>query len=52
MPKLDELNWIDATTQAELVRKKEISPLELVEHTIERTMKLLKPQLTSYVMAL
>jgi len=36
MPKLDELNWIDATTQAELVRKKEISPLELVEHTIER----------------
>ena len=36
MPKFDELDWIDATAQAEMVRNKEISPYELVEHTIER----------------
>ncbi|MGO9965227.1 MAG: amidase [Acidimicrobiales bacterium] len=32
----DELTWKDATAQAELVRRGEVSPLELVEAAIER----------------
>ena len=36
MGKLEELAFMDATAQAELVRKKEISAAELVEAAIER----------------
>src|SRR3990172_7718697 len=36
MGKWDELRWLDATAQAEMVRRKEIHPLELVEAAIER----------------
>ena len=36
MAKLDELAFLDATAQAELVRKKEVTALELVEAAIER----------------
>jgi len=32
----DEFTWLDATAQAELVRKKEVTPLELVEAAITR----------------
>jgi len=32
----DDLAWLDATAQAELVRKKEVKPIELVEAAIER----------------
>ena len=30
MPKTDEFAFLDATAQAELVRKKEVKPIELV----------------------
>lgn len=33
---LDELAWFDATAQAELVRRKEVKPIELVEAAIAR----------------
>ncbi len=36
MTKLDDLIFLDATAQAELVRKKEIQAIELVEAAIER----------------
>ena len=32
----DDLAWLDATAQAELVRKKEVQPIELVEAAIDR----------------
>lgn len=35
MGKLNDVLWLDATAQAELIRKKEISSLELVDETIE-----------------
>lgn len=44
----DELAWLDATAQAELVRKKEITPLELVDAAIERIERL-NPQLNAIV---
>jgi hypothetical protein len=34
MSKLDELSSMDATAQAELVRKKEAKPIELVDAAI------------------
>lgn len=40
MPNFEELGWIDATAQAEMVRNKEISPTELVANTIERIERL------------
>lgn len=36
MAKLDDLAFLDATAQAELVRAKEVKPIELVEDAIER----------------
>ena len=33
---MTELTWLDATAQAELVRRGEISPVELAEAAIER----------------
>jgi amidase len=36
----DDLAYLDATAQAELVRKKEVQPLELVEAAIERIERL------------
>jgi amidase len=40
--------WLDATTQAELVRTKEVSPAELVDGTIARIEKL-NPQLNAVI---
>ena len=40
MPKTDELGFVDATTQAEMVRNREVSPLELVDSAIERVERL------------
>ena len=44
----DELAFLDATAQAELVRKKEIQPIELVEAAIERIERL-NPTLNAVV---
>jgi len=43
-----ELNIIDATAQAELVRRREVSPLELVDAAIQRIQKV-NPQLNAVV---
>jgi amidase len=48
MAQLDELNQLDATAQAALVRSKEVTPLELVEAAIARIEKL-NPQLNAVV---
>jgi len=40
MAKLDELAWLDATAQAELVRRREVKPIELVDAAIERIERL------------
>jgi amidase len=48
MPLADELGNLDATAQAELVRKKEVKPLELVEATIDRIEKV-NPQINAVV---
>jgi amidase len=40
MAKSDEFAFIDATAQAELVRRKEVKPLELVDAAIERIERL------------
>ncbi|MFZ2419092.1 MAG: hypothetical protein WAW22_11330, partial [Smithellaceae bacterium] len=40
MPIADELKYFDATAIAGLVRKKEVTPLELVESAIKRIEKL------------
>lgn len=40
MTKTDEFAYLDATAQAELVRKKEVKPIELVDAAIERVEKL------------
>jgi amidase len=45
---LDEYAWLDATAQAELVRKKEVTPLELVEAAIAR-IENLNPKLNAVV---
>jgi amidase len=44
----DEVAWLDATAQAELVRTKEISPAELVDGAISRIEKL-NPQLNAVI---
>jgi len=36
MALINELGWLDATAQAELVRTKEVKPIELVDAAIER----------------
>jgi amidase len=43
-----ESGWLDATAQADLVRKKEITPRELVEATIER-IEQVNPQINAVV---
>jgi amidase len=48
MGNLDDLAFLDATAQAELVRKKEVQPIELVEAVIERIEKL-NPQINAVV---
>jgi amidase len=48
MAKVDELAFLDATAQAELVRKKEVTALELVEAAIERIERL-NPTLNAVV---
>ena len=45
---LDDFAALDATAQAELVRKKQVTPLELIEAAIARVEKL-DPQLNSVV---
>ena len=40
MATLQELTWLDATAQADLVRRKEVKPLELVDAAIERIERL------------
>ena len=44
----DDLAFLDATAQAELVRKKEVNPIELVEAAIERIERL-NPDLNAVV---
>ena len=48
MSKKDEFAWMDATEQAELVRTKQVKPIELVEAAIERIEKL-NPQLNAVI---
>ena len=43
-----EVAYLDATAQAELVRKKEVKPIELVEGAIERIERL-NPELNAVV---
>jgi amidase len=40
MATLNELAWLDATAQAELVRRSEVKPIELVEAAVERIAQL------------
>ena len=44
----DDIAWLDATAQAELVRTGEMSPAELVEGAITRTEKL-NPELNAMI---
>ena len=44
----DDMTWLDATAQAELVRTKEVSPAELVDEAIARIEKL-NPQLNAVI---
>jgi amidase len=48
MANLDEITWLDATTQADLVRRKELKPIELVEAAIDRIERL-NPALNAVV---
>ncbi|RJP66964.1 MAG: amidase [Candidatus Abyssobacteria bacterium SURF_17] len=48
MPNADDLAHLDATAQAELVRTKQVKPLELVEAAIERIERL-NPRLNAVV---
>lgn len=48
---LDELAWLDATAQAELVRRNELKPIELVEAAIARIERV-NPQLNAVVFPL
>ena len=45
----DELAFLDATAQAELVRKKEVKPVELVDAAIERIERL-NPELNAVIL--
>ena len=44
----NETAWMDATAQAELVRKKEVTPMELVEAAIERIERV-NPQINAVI---
>ena len=48
MSKMADLAYLDATAQAALVQKKEVTPLELVDAAIER-IEHLNPQLNAVV---
>src|SRR5271157_1274764 len=48
MPTLDELTFLDATALADLVRRKEVKPIELVDATIERIERV-NPKLNAVV---
>lgn len=48
MSSLDEVTWLDATAQAELIRQKELKPSELVEAAIERIERV-NPQLNAVI---
>jgi amidase len=48
MGKLDELCWLDATAQAELIRKREVTSLELVDNAIKRIEEL-NPKLNAVI---
>jgi len=48
MATTDELAFLDATAQAELVRRKEVTPLELVDAAIERVERV-NPSLNAVV---
>ncbi|HMD96199.1 MAG TPA: amidase [Terriglobia bacterium] len=48
MPTLDELAFLDATALADLVRRKEVKPIELVDATIERIERV-NPKLNAVV---
>jgi amidase len=48
---LDELAWMDATAQAELVRRKEVKPTELVEAAIARIERV-NPKLNAVILPL
>ena len=48
MGQFEDIAWLDATAQAELVRNKEVTPLELVEAAIERIERL-NPKLNAVV---
>jgi amidase len=50
-PGLDELAWLDATAQAEMVRAKKVNPIELVNAAIARIERL-NPQLNAVVLPL
>lgn len=49
MSEMSELMWLDATAQAELVRRKEVKPIELVEAAIGRIDEL-NPRLNAVVL--
>ena len=44
----NETAWMDATAQAELIRKKEVTPIELVEAAIERIERV-NPQINAVI---
>lgn len=48
VPKLDEFAFLDATAQADLVRRKEVKPIELVEAAISR-IKVLNPLINAVI---
>jgi len=48
MPSAEEITFMDATAQAELVRKGEVTPLELVENAIGR-IEALNPKLNAVI---
>ena len=48
MANVDEIAFLDATAQAELVRNKEITPSELVQAAIERIERL-NPSLNAVI---
>ena len=49
MATLDEIAFLDATAQAELVRTKQVKPIELVESAIDR-IEQLNPTLNAVVL--
>jgi amidase len=48
VPRMTDMTWLDATEQADLVRRGEVTPLELVEASIAR-IEALNPQLDAVI---